>query len=271
MRVAVGNPNPESALDRSVTTLWGVGPDRAGMLARLEVRTIEDLLLHRPRRYEDRRRIRPVAELQLDEPGIVTGKIVAQGVKWYRQHTKSIFELVLDDGTGRLHCRWWNLPFMENYFSVSDEVVVFGKPVGIKPRTIDHPETEVVSTGEESLIHLNRITPIYPLTEGMPQRWIRALIWRTLQAYESKIENPDSRAYSTFLSRAQAIRLIHFPEGPDDIERARRRLALDEFVELQLRVQLRRKNLQTKARAIPCGGDNHLIRPFLSNLGFKLT
>ena len=297
MPVAVPNQNT-SPLARPVATLWGVGPERAAQLARLEIHTIEDLLLHRPRRYEDRRHFRPIAELQLDEPAITHGKAVALGVKWFRQHTKSIFELILDDGTARLHCRWWNLPFMEKYFAIGDEVVVFGKLGSVKPRTIDHPETEIILTGEESLIHLNRITPIYPLTEGVPQRWIRALIWRTVQAFESKIQEPwpefpgkgmkmehretalatrpptlDPRPSTvpSFLTRSQAIRLLHFPEALEDIERARRRLALDEFVELQLRVQLRRKNLQTKARAIPCGGDNHLIKPFLKRLGFKLT
>src|SRR5436190_2045097 len=81
-------------------------------------------------------------------------------------------------GTGRLHCRWWNLPFMQNYFAQGDEVFVFGKLNSLKPRTIDHPETEVIYGGEESLIHINRIAPIYPLTEGMPQRWIRSFIYR---------------------------------------------------------------------------------------------
>ena len=275
--MSVAAPNQStSPLFRPVATLWGVGPERAAQLARLEIRTIEDLLLHRPRRYEDRRHFRPIAELQLDEPAITHGAVVALGVKWFKQHTKSIFELILDDGSARLHCRWWNLPFMEKYFAVGDEVVVFGKLGSVKPRTIDHPETEIVETGEESLIHLNRITPIYPLTEGVTQRWLRALIWRTVQAFESKIQEPwllDPRPSSlaSFLTRSQAIHLIHFPEALEDIERARRRLTLDEFIELQLRVQLRRKNLQTKARAIPCGGDNHLIKPFLKGLGFKLT
>src|SRR5205814_187357 len=161
------------------------------------------------------------AQLQPDEPAITRGKVVALGVKWFRHHTKSIFELILDDGTARLHCRWWNLPFMEKYFNVGEEVVVFGKPVGLKPRTIDHPETEVVENGEENFIHLSRITPIYPLTEGLPQRWLRSLIWRTLAKYETEITDlfapptsplnsqlPASQPLS-FPSRSRAIRLIH--------------------------------------------------------------
>jgi len=91
-----------------------------------------------------------------------------------------VFEIVLEDGTGRLHCRWWNQHFMEKRFQKGDEVLVFGKPVQLKPRTINHPETEILEGGEENFVHLNRLTPIYPLTEGLPQRWLRSLIYRTV-------------------------------------------------------------------------------------------
>jgi ATP-dependent DNA helicase RecG len=306
-------------LARPVTALHGVGPERAAQLARLEIRTVEDLLLHRPHRYEDRRHLVPIAQLQLGEAVTTRGTVVALGVKWYKQHTKSIFELILDDGTARLHCRWWNLPFMEKYSAVGNEVIVFGKPVQLKPRTMDHPETEVVEEGEDPIIHFSRLTPVYPLTEGLPQRWLRSLIWRTLNQLEGQIPEPwklgepagasspalkgtfspskgerdgekglksipSSPPIQTcssgvqkavlappFPTRAQAIRMLHCPETQADTEVARCRLALDEFVELQRQIQLRRRNFETKASALPCGGDNHLIKPFLARLGFKLT
>ena len=65
--------------------------------------------------------------------------------------------------------------------------------------------------------------------------------------------------------------MLHFPETVADTELARRRLALDEFIELQRQIQQRRRNFETNARALPCRGDNHLIKPFLARLGFKLT
>jgi ATP-dependent DNA helicase RecG len=265
-----------SPLARPVTTLWGVGPERASLLAKLDIRTVDDLLLHRPRRYEDRRRFFTIGELQLHEPSIARGTILALGVKWFKQRTKSIFEIILDDGTGRMHCRWWNLPFLEKHFNVGDELVVFGKLRSIKPRTMDHPETEVVDPGEERFIHLGRITPIYPLTEGLAQRWLRGLLWRTLEQCQPFITEPwteESRPVvrSDLPSRAGALRSIHFPDQINEIEPARRRLALDEFVALQKQLQTRRKNLQTKAEPVRCSGDNHLIKPFLARLGFKLT
>ncbi len=276
MAVAANPPVPP--LLRPVTTLKGVGTERAALLAKLEIQSVEDLLLHRPRRYENRREFRPISQLNLGESATTRGKVVALGTKWFRQHTKSIFEIILEDGTGRLHCRWWNLSYMEKYFARGDEVVVFGKLLSLKPRQIDHPETEVVETGEENFIHLNRITPIYPLTDGLPQRWLRSLIWRTLQRYESQITEPHPElrvvappGQPAFPSRATAVHDLHFPETEEALDLARRRLALDELLELQLQLVTRRKNFESKARARPCAGDNHLIKPFLAGLGFKLT
>jgi ATP-dependent DNA helicase RecG len=282
-----------SPLSRSVTTLLGVGPERAAQLSRLGIRTTEELLLHRPGRYEDRQKLRAIKTLELHEPASTHGKVVAVGTKWFRQHTKSICEIVLEEGTGRLHCRWWNLPYMEKYFKVGDEVLVFGRLVSLKPRVMDHPETEVIESGEENSIHLNRITPIYPLTEGLPQRWLRSLMWRTLGQFESKIDElyvlPASESGSpgrpsaapalvssnkpeiTQLTRSLALRKLHFPETLQETELARRKLALDEFIELQLQIQARRKHFEQKSDALPCVGDNHLIKPFLAQLGFKLT
>jgi ATP-dependent DNA helicase RecG len=264
--------NKIAPLKNPVTSLWGVGAERAAQLARLEIFTIEDLLLHRPKRYEDRRHFRKISELTKDEPFTARGKIVALGLKRFRGGNKSVFEIILDDGSARLHCRWWNLPFMENYFAMGDEVFVFGKLKETKPRTMDHPETEVIEAGEESFIHINRIAPIYPLTEGLPQRWLRGLIWRTLEKFENQIVEPKSAPdLKMFPTRANAIHMTHFPEELTDVEIARRRLALDEFVALQLQIQSRRENFEARTKALPCGGDNRLMKPFLAQLGFKLT
>jgi len=283
--------------------LWGVGGERARQLARLEIRTVEDLLLHRPRRYEDRRHFRSISQLTKEEPATARGTIIACGLKRFRGGSKSVFEIILDDGSARLHCRWWNLPFMQNYFAMGDEVFVYGRLIETKPRTIDHPETEVSEGGEEGFIHINRLTPVYPLTEGLPQRWLRGLIWRTLDKFERHIAEPDFGArvsspaarpnptgaprlaklpaiteaaaaedsHASLPTRANAIHMIHFPEELTDVEIARQRLALDEFVDLQLQIQRRRKNFESRVQALPCGGDNRLMKPFLLKLGFKLT
>jgi ATP-dependent DNA helicase RecG len=213
---------------------------------------------------------------------------VAAGISRFKKGTRSMFECVLDDGTARLHCRWWQAqPWMPDWYAVGREFLVYGKPDSLKPRTIDHPETEFVEPGDDEFIHVNRIVPVHPLTEGLTARVMRTLVWRALERFvtasrEGAAAFPEwrtadeklaalPRTAATLPARANAIHMIHFPEELTDVEIARQRLALDEFVVLQAQIQLRRKKFEASARALPCGGDNRLMKPFLAALGFKLT
>jgi ATP-dependent DNA helicase RecG len=281
----------EASLRRPVTAVWGVGEERAKLLARLEIFTVEDLLLHKPRRYEDRRKFLPIHDLKLKEAASVRGKIIASGVKRWKGGARAMFECVFDDGTAHLHCRWWQAqPWMEDWFAVGREFLVFGKPESLRPRTIDHPETELVEPGEDEFVHVNRVVPVHPLTDGLTARVMRTLIWRALEKFENEIaepaygfgvppsgdsgerrKEPPKGGTPNLPSRANAVRMIHFPEELADVEFARQRLALDEFVELQFQIQSRRKKFEALAKALPCGGDNRLMKPFLAELGFKLT
>ena len=203
----------EAGLRRPVASVWGVGGERAKLLARLGIFTVEDLLLHKPRRYEDRRKFLSIRELKLNEPATVCGTIVAAGIKRFKKGTRAMFECVFDDGTARLHGRWWQAqPWMEDWFTVGREFLFFGKlDDAKKPRTFTHPETELVEPGDDEFVHVNRIVPVHPLTEGLTARVLRSLVWRALEKYEKEIAEPaialDSKIYP---ARANAVRMIHF-------------------------------------------------------------
>ncbi|MDB6131035.1 MAG: ATP-dependent helicase RecG [Verrucomicrobiales bacterium] len=261
---------PPLTLDSPVTALPGVGPDRASQLERLGIHFVSQLLLHRPRRYEDRKNLCKVRDLEKGMTTVVQGTIVACGLKTWSHKTKSVYEFILDDGSGRLHCRWWNLPFMEKYFKTGDSLLVYGKVLNLKPATIDHPETEFAENLDDAAIHLGRIVPIYPLTEGLGQRWLRALIFRTMVACKELVHEEFPQIVNP-PSRASALELLHSPTTLDDPEKARQKLSFDEFVSLQFRIQARRKKLEEKAQALPCQGDNRLIKIFLQQLPYKLT
>jgi ATP-dependent DNA helicase RecG len=226
------------------------------------------------RGYEDRRNLLPIRDLKVKEAATVRGRIVAAGTKTWRKGVRGMFECVLEDDTARLHCRWWkSYPWMEEYYAVGREFLVFGKLESLRPRTIDHPETEFVEAGEDEFIHVNRIVPIHPLTEGLTARVMRTLVWRALEQFEGSVLEPQPAPdLKTYPTRAASIRMIHFPEEETDERIARQRLALDEFVTLQIQIQSRRKKFEAAAKAFPCGGDrNRLIKPFLTEFGFKLT
>jgi ATP-dependent DNA helicase RecG len=264
----------EAPLQRPVSVVWGVGEERAKLLARLEIFTVEDLLLHKPRRYEDRRKFLPIRDLQLKEAATVRGTIIAAGVKRFKKGTRAMFECVFDDGTAHLHSRWWQAQsWMPDWYAVGREFLIYGKlDDAKKPRTFTHPETELVEPGEDEFIHVNRIVPIHPLTDGLTARVMRSLIWRALEKFEDEItEPPIALDLKIYPMRANAVRMIHFPEELTDVEIARQRLALDEFVALQFQIQSRRKKFEALSKALPCAGDNRLMKPFLAELGFKLT
>lgn len=315
---AAGTGEP-SGLDSQVSAVAGVGSARARLLAKRGIVTVGDLLLDAPRRHEDRRRFSKIRELQEGQKTTVSGKVIAMGNKTFARTGRSVFEVILDDGSAHLHCRWWNLPHMERFFDVGDELVVHGKVRSIRPRAMDHPETETLSSvireadpetlatggtagagntgvtdpSEEPSLHVGRWVPIYGLTDGLTQRARRWIAWNALKAFGDRIPESDpdllteaSRSGRTasadgqqeipmlaqaWPSRAQAIRNLHFPENDTDAERARQRLALDEFIALQFAIQRRRLNLEAKATALPCQGDNSLMRPFLARLGFRPT
>jgi ATP-dependent DNA helicase RecG len=281
MRIALGSEPPfalacgmqgavPSPLDAPVTCLRGVGPERATHLARLEIRTIRELLLHRPRRYEDRRQIRSIESLQTGDTAAVCGTIVAMGVKTWHHGQRSVFECILEDGTARLHCRWWNLPYMQNYFSTGERLFVYGRVKSVRPRSMDHPETENIDAGEQENIHLRRVVPVYPLTEGIAQRWMRALIFQAIREYAAAFDLP-AEPWSDTCRSSQLIQHLHFPEKPEDAEHARRQLALAELVVFQREIYRRRQLLYAHADGHSCRGDNRLVRPFLKQLAFSLT
>jgi len=265
------NPSPLAA---PVSTVWGVGEERARLLTRLDIFTVEDLLLHKPRRYEDRRKFLAIRDLKPKEAATVRGTIVASGIKRFRKGTRSMFECVFEDGTARLHCRWWQAQaWMPDWYAVGREFLIYGKlDDDKKPRNFTHPETEYCEPGDDEFIHVNRIVPIHPLTEGLTARVMRSLIWRALEKFEGEIKEPAiALDLKQFPTRSNAVRMIQFPEELTDVVIARQRLALDEFVVLQMQIQSRRKKFEAQSKALPCGGDNRLMKPFLAQLGFKLT
>jgi ATP-dependent DNA helicase RecG len=270
------NDNP---LHEPVSVLYGVGEERAKQLSRIGVSTIEDLLLLKPRRYEDRRNFAPISSLKTGDSCLIRGKIIVKGIKTFRRRSRSLFEMIIEDNTGRLYCRFWNQPYRDRMYNVGDELLVFGKVVSERPKTMDNPEIEVLCEDEDSSLHVKRIVPVYPLTEGLSQRWLRSLVWRTLNKYIDYVREPydnaaelaEKLANLKLLPRRTAIYQMHFPDDMDKAELAIQRLAFDEFLQLQMNLRMRRISLLKNARGLNCGGNNSLIKPFLSNLGFKLT
>jgi ATP-dependent DNA helicase RecG len=260
-----------------VAELPGMNPPRARALERLGLRTAEDLLTHYPRRYEDRREFAHFPTAASEQPVCVCGLVVAAAAKRFRGRN-TMFEATLQESaghalSGRLTLRWFGLYYIQKIIATGQRLVVFGKPKSKGAQIfIDHPEFEVIEEGggDEALVHLRRITPVYPATEGLSQRVLRGLIYRTLRETDLSTLPAALPAGLDPMRRGDALQAIHFPADDAERERARRHLVLSEFFGLQMLVAARRKSVIARAGQAHCGSGELLAR-FYAALPFALT
>ena len=244
-------------------------------LRRLEIETVEDLLTHYPRRYEDRSHFAAFPREESDTPVLVCGEVVKTRLVRFGGW-KKIFEATLEETNANalsqpLVLRWFNLHYVQKMIATGQRLVVFGKPRLRKNRMcLEHPEFEVIENDEEISVHFRRITPIYPATEGLSQRVFRGLIFKAL-------ENLDPESVPTLLpksmklgSREHALHEIHFPSTTAQCEAAREHLVFSEFFAMQMVIGSRR-NEAVLRRGQQHAGQGALLEKFLRGLPFDLT
>src|SRR5438874_8681043 len=121
--------------------------------------------------------------------------------------------------------------------ATGQQLVVFGRVKRKGPRLlIDHPEFEVIEDDEEILIHFRRITPIYPSTEGLSQRVLRALIFRLLEEVAVAPADVPLPASLRNGEDENVLRKIHFPRNNEQLRKVRDHLVLGEFFRMQMQI-----------------------------------
>lgn len=257
--------------DDPVRFLKGVGPRRARLLRRLNVETVRDLLELYPRRYEDRRNIKRIVEIVPGEKAVVQVEVV--GKPFTEERKKLLLTKVpVSDGTGRAFLVWFNQPYMEKRFRVGQRLFVFGKAQKVMGQlTFPTPEVEEV-TGDTSL-QVGRLVPVYPLTEGLTQNFVRTLVQEVVRKALPGLDEtlPESiRGRYGLPPLTDALRQIHFPESDEALEVSRRRIVFEEFLTLQLVLALRRRGIK-EHEGIAFHVDGDLVEGFIKTLPFELT
>lgn len=262
-----------AASDISVQFLKGVGPSRKKILENLGVHSIEDLLYLFPRRHEDRTKLTPLSQVQIGEAQTVSGKVVARGSRqsWFTR--KHVYETVIDDGTGKIFAVWFNQPYLDNYFKPGTEVVLYGQAAVYKNRIqMIAPEYEIIDKNDKSL-SMGRIVPIYPLTKGISQRYLRKIIHLGLETYANQWHEsiPEAILKKHHLLNIQdSLWNIHFPKNQILMQEAQRRVSFEEFFFFQLSVIKRRMTIRMRQGVAHRWTDSFLEK-FKNNLPFVLT
>ena len=228
----------------------GVGPAKKKVFENLGVATVEDLLYLFPRRYEDRRQMTPIAQLKVGEVQSVCGRVMRGGARqsWYTR--KHVYETMLDDKSGRVYCVWFNQPYLQRYFTPGTQVIAYGKAEVYKNRLqMIAPEYEIIDEGEKENLNVGRIVPIYPLTRGVTQRYLRKTIRAALDRYKNDLRDilPVGLRNKHRLHNLKiSLENIHFPEDSPAQEKALWRISFEEFFLFQISVIKRRMSIVAK-------------------------
>jgi ATP-dependent DNA helicase RecG len=213
---------------------------------RMGVETVRDLLFHLPRRYDDLRELRQLADLRYVDDGTVASarvRVVDIGVQQTWRRRVQVTTAQLADGTGTATATWFGRRFVEKRVRPGDELLLSGK--------IKHRQGTVVFEGPDfqpadasNLLHVGRIVPVYRLTTGLTANRLRAAMRAALDraghAYPEYLPE-DIRAGESLPPIAGTLEAAHYPVTFEARDAALRRLAFDELLALQLGMVGRRR------------------------------
>src|SRR5712691_3148324 len=167
-------------LDSDVQFVKGVGPRRSSLLASRNIRTVENLLLHIPKSYQDRANFIPLSSLKIGEDSAVHARVYRSRV--IRTRTRgSILDVILTDGSSFAHAKWFHGAYLQTReFSAGREVVLFGRVDFDRYESkfvFFNPEFELLPEGDTSAsLDIGRYVPIYEEVGGITSRQLRRVI-----------------------------------------------------------------------------------------------
>lgn len=259
-------------LNTPITHLKGVSATIVKPLGALGIRTIHDLLLHIPFRYDDFSKKKRIVDLTPNETATIRGNIErAEHKRTWKKHTE-LTEATVSDNTGSIRAVWFNQPFLARTMRPSRTVSLSGKVVADKNGLIlQNPAYEFPSTQDDTT-HTGRLVPVYSETAGITSRWLRYLIKNALR-FTGTVLDPIPKDVITrqgLLGLDAALRLAHFPSTEHEAREAKHRLAFDELFLIQC-AALRARNELKKESAPPLPLDLASVKNFVSALPFQLT
>jgi len=278
------------ALDEELTFVKGVGPHNRDRLARLGCYTVRDLLFYFPRDHIDYARQVKIRDLQVGETVTVIGRVDRFGFfDSSKNRNLTVMNMQISDETGRLKLsrfyvghrytsakwRYAQKAKFPKGAIVAASGLIKGDRYGL---TLDSPELELLDDayGAIESMHVGRLLPVYPLTEGVGADMVRRTI-ATLLPSAIQLRDPlptQLQETCDLLKLSVAVTQIHFPSDRETLDRARKRLVFDEFFLLQLGLLKRRRQLRegqrlTRSPVLTTRGA--LVEKFYNLLPFQMT
>ncbi|MEX2599552.1 MAG: ATP-dependent DNA helicase RecG, partial [Dehalococcoidia bacterium] len=288
------DPPSTATLDSPVTALPGVNRVNAGRLAKLDLHTVRDLVYHFPNRHLDYSQRRSINRLRVGEEQTVVATLWEANEVQLNRSLKATYAVVGDE-TGNLRVLWFGNPWLARtlqtliakadssgqgrvVLALSGKVSVFNGH-----KQMESPEWEPLDEAEGAdLVHTGRLVPVYPSTEGLYQRTLRKIVRSALDvAYGNTESQENSKLVDSIpgemlrrwslMPLQDAVWQQHYPDSLDQREAARRRLAFEELLTLQIGMARQRRRSLDASLGIPLTPMPPLARSFLDGLPFQLT
>ncbi len=273
------------SLQTEVRMVKGVGPQRAELLGKRGIYTLEDLLNYLPFRYEDRVHFSRIKDVQPGGTYTLRARVMSGQAVRGMYGRDAIYHLLVQDDSGSLPCKFFHGGYLEDRLKPGQQLILHGKVEidKLRParREMVNPQIEVLSSEEVDSTEMGRIVPIYEAVGTFGSRMIRRAIYNTLQNLDSSIPDvlpPELREKLHYPARREALIHTHFPPAEESLEAlnlfrspAQQRLIFEEFFLYQLSMALGRK-AQRKENAIAFRVREDKVREALKRiLPFKPT
>jgi len=242
--------------DTPIQYVKGVGPTRAAQLAQLGIETVEDLALYFPRRFDLRRQAQPIDTLRGDEPAAtVAGEV--RHVEVRSRGRRPYFECILHDPTGWISLKWFHGQYLQDRIRPGIHLAASGK-VGVYREALQliNPEFQMLWDDDRTGLDRDELLPVYPAGAKLSSHVIAGIARNILPEIEHLVRPWFDAAYLDhrgLMPRPKAVAAMHRPQDRDQWARARRRMAYDECMLLQLGMALvRLRQISRPAHALGC-------------------
>ncbi len=257
-------------IDADIQFLKGVGPNRALKLQKLNIFTVEDLLNYYPVKYEDRRTVKNINEIQEQGKYLLKVKLFEKPKISRIKKNRTIIKAICKDDTGFITLTFFNQEFLMDKFIEGEFYYVFGVvKIAYGKFEITNPEIEF----EYKDWKANKIMPVYSLTYGLTNNEITKLVKTALETYGDKIQNilpNDIIKKYVLISKKVAVQNLHFPSDGKKYSLAKRTIAFEKLLIMQLGLFNIKRNLISEINKIKINR-TELSDKVIKSLPYKLT
>lgn len=277
---------PISLYDADVVMLKGVGPKFGYLLNKLGIFSVYDLISYYPKKYIDYSQRCFIRNLKEGQTTTIYGQITS--IKTFTtKKNLTILKVTISDESGSLELNFfyskvnkftierYKSQFPKNAFITVSGTAKFDKYLG--KMTIDKPQYEIVSdvVSDKENLNLGRIVPVYPLVENLNIKALRKAIYNAIELHSNSINNllpNEIQQKHDMLNKRDAIKIIHFPDNEDILEKARFTLVYEELFLLQLKMLSIRNLTASTYKTVALNiKEDGLVKTFIKSLPFELT